>query len=182
MKHDSDPGNSHPLGATLRDGGPTSSLFSRSATRVELLFFDRADDARPRTEHRIGSMQPPDLPLLARLRARGESGQLYGYRVHGPSEPTRGLRFDPGKVLLDPYGRGRGAHEVQSRGGRTSRRQCRHCHEERRGGSGPPTTGKAMPRCAARRRGRSFTRCTSAASPATRVPAWRRRSAARTPA
>jgi glycogen operon protein len=47
MNHDSNPGSSHPLGATLRGGGANFSLFSRSASRVELVFFDRADDARP---------------------------------------------------------------------------------------------------------------------------------------
>jgi glycogen operon protein len=47
MKSNTPTGASHPLGATLFGGGANFSLFSRSATRVELLFFDRADDARP---------------------------------------------------------------------------------------------------------------------------------------
>jgi glycogen operon protein len=105
MKHDSNTGSSHPLGATLSGGGANFSLFSRSASRVELLFFDRADDARPgriieldphtqRTYHYWHAFVPGVKP-----------GQLYGYRVHGPSDPARGMRFDPAKVLLDPYGR-----------------------------------------------------------------------------
>ncbi len=94
-----------PLGATVTPQGVNFSLFSRSATGVELLFFDRADDARPA---RVIEIDPaagrayyywhvfvPDI----------RPGQLYGYRVWGPSDPAHGLRFDPMKVLLDPYGR-----------------------------------------------------------------------------
>jgi glycogen operon protein len=98
-------GRSSPLGATVVNGGVNFSLFSRSATGVELLFFDR-DDAGParvvridpetnRTYHYWHVFVPGVLP-----------GQLYGYRVQGPWAPERGLRFDPSKVLLDPYGRG----------------------------------------------------------------------------
>ncbi len=106
MKRDSNPGSSHPLGATLGGGGANFSLFSRSATRVELLFFDRADDARPSRTlaldphvHRTYHYWHVAVPGV-------KAGQLYGYRVHGPSDPGRGMRFDPGKVLLDPYGHG----------------------------------------------------------------------------
>src|SRR5947209_2706395 len=99
-------GRSSPLGATVADGGVNFSLFSRTATGVELLFFDREDDAHPsrvvpidpatnRTYHYWHVFVPGVLP-----------GQAYGYRVEGPSAPARGLRFDPAKVLLDPYGRG----------------------------------------------------------------------------
>ena len=96
----------HPFGATVVDGGVNFSLFSRTATGVELLFFDREDDAHPsrviridpatnRTYHYWHVFVPGVLP-----------GQIYGYRVEGPSAPERGLRFDSTKVLLDPYGRG----------------------------------------------------------------------------
>ncbi len=106
MNHDPQPGSSHPLGATVCGAGTNFSLFSRSASRVELVFFDGADDTRPcgsvelnpdshRTYHYWHAFVPGIQP-----------GQLYGYRVHGPSDPARGMRFDPTKVLLDPYGRG----------------------------------------------------------------------------
>jgi glycogen operon protein len=106
MSQKLDNGSSHPLGATLKDNGANFSLFSRSAERVDLLLFDRPDDARPsrsielepathRTYHYWHAFVPGVKP-----------GQLYGYRVLGPSEPARGLRFDSSKVLLDPYGRG----------------------------------------------------------------------------
>jgi isoamylase len=99
-------GQPSPLGATVADGGVNFSLFSRTATGVELLSFDREDDAKPsrvvtldpvanRTYHYWHAFVPGVKP-----------GQLYGYRVRGPAEPAKGLRFDPTKVLLDPYGRG----------------------------------------------------------------------------
>ena len=98
-------GSSHPVGATLKEGGANFSLFSRSATLVELLFFDHVEDPRPSRvivldpgAHRTYHYWHAFVPGV-------EAGQLYGYRVHGPFQPTRGLRFDPSKVLLDPYGR-----------------------------------------------------------------------------
>ena len=99
-------GRSSPLGVTVLPDGVNFSLFSRAASGVNLLFFDRQEDVRPsrvisidpvinRTYHYwhvfVGGVQP---------------GQLYAYRVQGPSNPASGLRFDPAKVLLDPYGRG----------------------------------------------------------------------------
>src|SRR5688500_10280001 len=99
-------GRSSPLGATVVDGGVNFSLFSRTATGVELLLFDRDDDAKPsrvvpfdpgadRTYHYWHAFVP-DV----------HAGQIYGYRVYGPSAPASGLRFDGTKILLDPYGRG----------------------------------------------------------------------------
>ncbi len=98
-------GQSFPIGATLVNGGANFSVFSRSAQRIELLLFDRVDDARP---SRVIPMDPStnrtyhywhvSVPGL-------EAGQIYGFRAFGAFEPDRGLRFDPSKVLLDPYGR-----------------------------------------------------------------------------
>ena len=106
MKPDCTSGQSHPLGATLGGGGANFSLFSRAAQRVDLLFFERADEARPSRvlelehgAHRTYHYWHAFVPGV-------KAGQLYGYRVHGPCEPAVGLRFDPAKVLLDPYGRG----------------------------------------------------------------------------
>jgi pullulanase/glycogen debranching enzyme len=65
-------GTSYPLGATVAAAGANFSLFSRSATGVELLLFDRADEFSPQTYHRIGPTHSTDLPLLARLRPRCE--------------------------------------------------------------------------------------------------------------
>jgi isoamylase len=98
-------GRSSPLGAIVAEGGVNFSLYSRTAAGVELLLFDREDDAKPsraipldpaanRTYHYWHVFVPDIL-----------AGQIYGYRVQGPVEPASGLRFDADKVLLDPYGR-----------------------------------------------------------------------------
>lgn len=99
-------GTSWPLGTTVVDGGVNFSLYSRNAARVELLLFDRQDDAAPArvididpTVHRSYHYWHIVVPGLA-------AGQIYGYRVQGAADPERGVRFDPAKVLLDPYARG----------------------------------------------------------------------------
>ncbi len=105
-KHDVTTGSSHPLGATLNGRGANFSLFSRSAMRVELLFFDRADDVRPSRTIDLDPRAHRTYHYWHVFLPRVKAGQLYGYRVHGPSDPARGMRCDPTKVLLDPYGRG----------------------------------------------------------------------------
>src|SRR5579864_264782 len=99
-------GQSWPLGATLCDGGTNFSLFSRTASGVELLFFDHDDAAKPSRIVRLDSAANRTYHYWHVFVPGIKPGQLYGYRVRGPSEPDRGLRFDPAKVLLDPYGRG----------------------------------------------------------------------------
>ena len=66
-------GQPSPLGATVLDGGVNFSLFSRTATGVELLFFDREDDATPSRVVPLDPVDEPHLPLLARVRARREA-------------------------------------------------------------------------------------------------------------
>ncbi len=100
------PGRSSPLGATFSDGGVNFSLFSRNASGVELLFFDREDDAAPSRTIRIDPGTNRSYHYWHVFVPGVIPGQIYGFRVEGPSDPTRGLRFDPTKVLLDPYGRG----------------------------------------------------------------------------
>lgn len=98
-------GRPDPLGASVTNDGVNFSLFSREATAVDLLFFQREDDV-------VASLTVPLDPAVNRTYhywhvfvPGARAGQLYGYRVQGPSEPERGLRFDSTKVLLDPYGR-----------------------------------------------------------------------------
>lgn len=98
-------GRSHPLGATLVPGGANFSLFSRSAERVELLLFDREDDARPSRLIHIDSPAQRTYHYRHVFVPGLQAGQIYGYRVYGPFDPASGQRFDPSKVLLDPYGR-----------------------------------------------------------------------------
>jgi glycogen operon protein len=99
------PGASAPLGATGSDGGVNFSVFSKDASRIDLLLFGNADATEPshvipldpqahRTYHYWHAWVPGIGP-----------GQVYGYRAAGPYEPDRGLRFDADKLLLDPYGR-----------------------------------------------------------------------------
>ena len=106
MAQETKEGRSSPLGATLSLEGANFSVYSKHATGIELLFFNRVDDARPA---RVISIDPAInrtyhywhifVPCV-------KAGQIYGYRVHGGFDPPSGMRFDPTKVLLDPYGRG----------------------------------------------------------------------------
>jgi isoamylase len=99
-----DTGASAPLGAAVGPDGVNFSVFSKNATLIELLLFDDDSATTPariipldakahRTYHYWHALVPGLRP-----------GQVYGYRAHGPLAPDRGLRFDAGKVLLDPYG------------------------------------------------------------------------------
>ena len=99
-------GQPSPLGATVVGGGVNFSLFSRTAAGVELLFFDREDAPRPSRVVALNPVGNRTYHYWHTFVHGMRPGQLYGYRVRGPAEPDRGLRFDPDKVLLDPYGRG----------------------------------------------------------------------------
>ncbi len=108
-------GRSYPLGATLTPGGANFSIFSRSASRIELLLFDRVDDDRPL---RIVPIDPVTNLIYHYWHAFVpcvEAGQIYGFRAYGPFAPDRGLRFDPDKLLLDPYGRAIAVPKAYSR-------------------------------------------------------------------
>ena len=98
-------GQSSPLGATVVPGGVNFSVFSRDATSVELLFFDRVDDARPSRTITLDPRQNRTYHYWHVYVPGIGPGQVYGYRVAGPDKPGRGLRFDRAKVLFDPYGR-----------------------------------------------------------------------------
>ena len=94
------PGRSYPLGATWDGAGVNFALFSEHATKVELCLFDAADAVKeterivlPEQTDQVWHAYLPDiLP-----------DQMYGYRVHGPYDPAKGHRFNPNKVVLDPY-------------------------------------------------------------------------------
>ena len=95
-------GESHPLGATVLGGGVIFSLFSRTATQVELLLFDREDDREPARIISLDAAENRNYFYWHLFVPGVRSGQVYGYRVHGPFDPSQGLRFDASKVLLDP--------------------------------------------------------------------------------
>jgi isoamylase len=94
------------LGATCSDGGVSFALFSRNATGVELLLFDRDDDPKASRVIRFDPEKNRSYHYWHVFVSGVAPAQIYGYRVEGPSDPSSGLRFDPAKVLLDPYGRG----------------------------------------------------------------------------
>src|SRR4029079_5795615 len=91
-----------PLGATPDGGGVNFALFSEHATKVELCLFDSA--GAPTESHRISLPEKTDQVWHGYL-PDVRPGQIYGYRVHGPWDPSRGHRFNSRKVLLDPYAR-----------------------------------------------------------------------------
>ncbi|HEV3386769.1 MAG TPA: glycogen debranching protein GlgX [Gemmata sp.] len=97
---------SSPLGAAVYHDGVNFSVFSRNASAVELLLFDRMDDARPARVITIDPITSRTYHYWHVFVPGVQSGQIYGYRVHGSFDPARGMRFDPAKILLDPYGRG----------------------------------------------------------------------------
>ncbi len=91
------PGNAYPLGATYDGAGTNFALFSEVAERVELCLFDQ-----DRNESRV-ELTEVDAHVWHCYLPQIVPGQRYGYRVHGPYEPKRGLRCNPNKLLLDPY-------------------------------------------------------------------------------
>src|SRR5262245_13536753 len=95
------PGQPYPLGATWDGKGVNFALFSAHAERVELCLFDAAG---VREIDRIPLPEYTDEVWHAYL-PDARPGTLYGYRVHGPYEPKAGHRFNPHKLLLDPYAR-----------------------------------------------------------------------------
>jgi isoamylase len=99
-------GESAPLGASVTPEGVNFSVFSRHASRLELLFFDHAEDVEPSCVVNLDSATNRTLDYWHVFVPGVGSGQIYGYRVYGPLDPARGMRFDPEKLLLDPYSRG----------------------------------------------------------------------------
>jgi isoamylase len=94
------PGRPYPLGATWDGMGVNFALFSEHATKVELCLFDSAD--APKESQRIVLPESTDQVWHGYL-PDAKPGQVYGYRVHGPYAPKEGHRFNPHKVVLDPY-------------------------------------------------------------------------------
>src|SRR5881409_3613504 len=94
------PGRPYPLGATWDGAGVNFTLYSEHATKVELCLFENPEDEHE-TE-RITLPEQTDQVWHAYL-PDVTSGQLYGYRVHGPFDPAVGHRFNHNKIVLDPY-------------------------------------------------------------------------------
>lgn len=91
------PGSVYPLGAHWDGKGTNFALFSENATGVELCLFDRENQ-----ETRIPLQEVSNFVWHGYIPGIGP-GQRYGFRVHGAYEPERGHRFNPNKLLIDPY-------------------------------------------------------------------------------
>jgi len=94
------PGNPYPLGATWDGRGVNFALFSENATQVELCIFNSIEDKKE--AHRIKMMEQTNRVWHVYL-PEARPGWIYGYRVDGPYDPSQGHRFNPSKVLVDPY-------------------------------------------------------------------------------
>jgi glycogen operon protein len=91
------PGTPYPLGASFDGSGTNFAIYSEKAERIELCLFEE-----DRSETRIELIEVDAFVWHAYL-PNVQPGQLYGYRVHGPYDPETGMRFNPNKLLLDPY-------------------------------------------------------------------------------
>jgi glycogen operon protein len=92
------PGSPAPLGATLVDGGVNFAVYSSNASAIDLCLFDEQD--RP-----IAQLPLPDRSghVFHGFLPEAGAGTRYGYRAHGPFEPENGHRFNPAKLMIDPY-------------------------------------------------------------------------------
>ena len=94
------PGKPFPLGASWDGSGTNFAIYSENATEVELCLFDRPDADEPVRTARL--RERTAFVWHGYLHGVGP-GQYYGYRVNGAYQPDRGLRFNPFKLLIDPY-------------------------------------------------------------------------------
>ena len=94
-------GRPYPLGATWDGVGVNFAVFSERAEAIDLCLFDR------RGRHETARMQLPERTdeVWHGYLSGAQLGQLYGFRAHGAYDPANGLRFNPHKLLLDPYAR-----------------------------------------------------------------------------
>ncbi|MGE5175973.1 MAG: glycogen debranching protein GlgX [Hyphomicrobiales bacterium] len=95
-----EPGQPYPLGATWDGLGVNFAVFSENATRIEIALFDGPDDRAERTRFEL--REQTDMVWHGYVPGI-RPGQLYGLRAHGAYDPSTGRRYNPAKVLLDPY-------------------------------------------------------------------------------
>ena len=146
------PGSAYPLGASYDGAGTNFAIFSEIAERVELcLFADDETETRVALREVDGFVWHGYLPTV-------EPGQRYGYRIHGPYDPAKGLRCNPNKLLIDPYAKavdgpvqwdeavfGYPFGSPDERNERTPRRSCRSRWSSTRSSTGAATATPASP-------------------------------------
>ena len=99
------PGNSYPLGATVEVGGVNFCVYSQNATGIDLLLYDSPNAPYPEHTIHLDPSYHRSFNYWHVFVYGLKAGQVYAYRATGPHLPQKGHRFDPSKVLLDPYGR-----------------------------------------------------------------------------
>src|SRR3954451_3851194 len=98
------PGDPAPLGATWNGEGTNFALWAPAAESVDLCLFDDLDAGAGAAEHRV-ELEEVTYHVWHGFIPRVGPGQRYGFRVDGPFDPSRGERWNPSKLLADPYGR-----------------------------------------------------------------------------
>ena len=98
-------GISFPLGTAVSETGINFCVYSKNASCVELLFFESMDDSAPSDSIKLDPVKNKTYHYWHIFIPNLKAGQIYAYRVHGPFEPSAGHRFNPKKILLDPYGK-----------------------------------------------------------------------------
>jgi glycogen operon protein len=97
------PGRSFPLGATVSTAGVNFCVYSSTCSGLELLLFDSAQDSQPAQTIAFDPQHHRSVHYWHLFVSGLRAGQIYAYRAYGEFAPERGLRFDPTKILLDPY-------------------------------------------------------------------------------
>jgi len=100
-----EPGSAHPLGITTYPDGVNWSLFSQEATEVALLLFDSAAAVEPKQTVRLDPFRNKTFHFWHVFVRGCGPGIFYAFRVDGPADSAAGHRFNPNKVLVDPWAR-----------------------------------------------------------------------------
>ena len=109
------PGESFPLGATVRPHGVNFSIYSQNATAIELLLFNNPEAAKPTYVISLDPQRNKTYHYWHVFVPGLQAGQIYAYRAHGEFAPERGQRFDKTKILLDPYAKAIVGDEIYDR-------------------------------------------------------------------
>ena len=100
------PGRAYPFGAIFDGVGTNFALYAGAADKVELCLIDeKGSNGSVRYEEKRVTLEEKDAGIWHAFLPMVGPGQKYGYRVYGPWDPARGLRYNPAKLLLDPYAR-----------------------------------------------------------------------------
>lgn len=108
-------GKSFPLGSTILPDGVNFAIFSKLSTGAQLLLFNDIEDSQPSRVITLNQQENKSYHYWHVFVPGIKAGQIYAWRIDGPYDLKRGLRFDPSKVLLDPYGKCIASPSIRSR-------------------------------------------------------------------